>query len=62
MIEIDGSHHFEEKRKNYDNQRTRFLEKQGLKVLRYNNFEVLQSIESVLESIMQAIEERISQQ
>lgn len=56
VIEVDGSQHYESMAERYDKKRTQFLEKQGLKVLRFTNLEVLQCIESVLEVIMEVIE------
>ena len=47
IIEIDGGQHNEET----DIERTRCLEKQGFKVLRFWNNDVLMNIEAVLESI-----------
>jgi adenine-specific DNA methylase/very-short-patch-repair endonuclease len=49
VIEIDGGQHSNIRR--YDEARTSFLEKQGLRVIRFWNNEVLQNIEGVLESI-----------
>ena len=47
IIEIDGGQHNEET----DIECTRYLEKQGFKVLRFWNNDVLMNIEAVLESI-----------
>lgn len=47
IIEIDGGQHNEKT----DIERTRYLEKQGFKVLRFWNNDVLMNIEGVLESI-----------
>jgi very-short-patch-repair endonuclease len=59
VIEVDGSQHFEKSKEIYDEKRTRFLEKQGLKVLRFNNLEVLQEIDSVVEVILKTMEKRL---
>lgn len=40
VIELDGAQHYEEKTMNYDNKRTEYLEKMGLKVWRIPNTEV----------------------
>ncbi len=53
VIESDGSQHFEPKQLAYDGKRSDFLEQLGIKVLRFNNVEVLQSTQSVLECILQ---------
>jgi very-short-patch-repair endonuclease len=52
VVEIDGSQHQQQA---YDRQRTHFLERQGYRVIRYWNNEVLQQGEAVLESIGQAL-------
>ena len=48
VVELDGSQHNEET----DRERTRFLDSQGLKVLRYWDHEVLLQMEAVLEAIV----------
>ena len=54
VVELDGSQHNEE----VDRERTRFLEAQGLKVLRYWDNEVLQQMEAVLEAIVDIADSR----
>ncbi len=49
VIEIDGGQHSDTRR--YDEARTSFLEKQGLRVIRFWNNEVLQHTEVVLEAV-----------
>lgn len=53
VIELDGSQHAIEKEK--DIVRDIWLNKEGFKVLRFWNNEVLDSIEGVLESIREAL-------
>jgi very-short-patch-repair endonuclease len=53
VVELDGSQHADE-RKCYDAQRTRWLESQGYRVLRFWNNEVLKSPRSVGEAILAA--------
>ncbi len=48
-IEIDGDTHAEQGR--YDTSRTAWLEEQGIKVIRFNNRDVLDNLPSVLEVI-----------
>jgi very-short-patch-repair endonuclease len=55
VIELDGGQHFEQEHIAYDELRDAYLVKQGLKVLRFNNLQVLQSIDLVLEMIFQEI-------
>jgi very-short-patch-repair endonuclease len=49
VVELDGDTHGA--RADYDAQRTRLLESKGYRVLRFANRDVLQNIESVLETI-----------
>ena len=58
VIEVDSSQHFEKKHKAKDKQRDTFLENQGIKVLRFDNLEVLQNTEGVLETVLRVMEER----
>jgi len=59
-IEIDGSHHFEANHSHQDRQRDTMLEKEGIKVLRFHNGQVLNEIETVLEVIWEEVEKRLS--
>ena len=52
VVELDGAQLGQAK---YDAQRTRDLEQQGLKVLRFDDRQALRQTESVLETIFQAI-------
>ena len=54
IVEIDGSQHQEQQ--DYDRLRTEFLERNGYRVVRYWNNEILQEGEAVLESILRALE------
>ena len=51
IIELDGSQHIDA-RKRYDDQRTRWLESQGYRVLRFWNNAVLKSPNNVAETIL----------
>ena len=51
VIELDGSQHFTEDGKQYDAERTRFLEGYGLKVVRIPNGEVGRNFRGVCEYI-----------
>ena len=55
VIELDGSQH--QAQRDYDDRRTKFLETQGYRVLRYWNNQVLQQGQAVLESIAQALDQ-----
>ncbi|MGR6980206.1 endonuclease domain-containing protein [Testudinibacter sp. P27/CKL/0425] len=56
IIELDGSQHNEDKQKQYDEERTHYLETQGFRVIRFWNDEILREMESVLEIIWSFIE------
>lgn len=53
IIELDGSQHQEQK--TYDDERTKFLEAAGYRVIRFWNNEILQNIEGVLHRIDEAL-------
>ena len=54
-IELDGEFHFDEEVKIYDRERTNYINKLGIKVLRFENQEVLYNLENVLKSIADEI-------
>ena len=54
IIELDGSQHLEQEE--YDEERTKYLESQGYKVIRFWNNEVMKNIESVIRAIIFAME------
>jgi adenine-specific DNA-methyltransferase len=56
IIELDGGQHAE--RREYDTGRTRWLESQGFRVLRFWNVDVLQSTDSVSEAIALALQSK----
>lgn len=51
VIELDGGQHKDEQVMEKDNERTKWLENKGYKVLRFWNNEILTNIEGVLEKI-----------
>ena len=53
-----GGQHFEELQIEKDKNRDAYLKSLGLHVLRFDNLQVLQSIDSVLEEIYSAIQAR----
>jgi len=55
-IEVDGSQHLEQEE--YDGERTRFLESQGYRVLRFWNEDVMNNIDAVLNTIREAINDK----
>jgi agmatine deiminase len=54
IVEVDGGQHAENKNK--DRKRTQVLEREGYRVLRFWNHDVLKSTDAVLEKILQEIE------
>ena len=54
-IEIDGAQHYTEPHQARDLSRTRYLENQAIRVLRYSNLDVLTRLESVLQTIYLAL-------
>jgi very-short-patch-repair endonuclease len=56
VVELDGSHHLDQQ--DYDQERTKYLESQGYKVVRFWNHEVANNIEGVILAIMHALEGR----
>ena len=59
MIEVDGSQHLDANHTQHDARRDLFLASQGLKVLRFNNLQVLQERHAVLELIFKTLGERL---
>ncbi len=53
VIELDGSQHREHEE--YDEERTRYLESQGYRVIRFWNDQVLNDLEGVLKAIISAM-------
>ena len=52
VVELDGFQHFDEDGQAYDHDRDAWLERQGLKVLRYSNRDVNQNFQGVCEDIL----------
>jgi very-short-patch-repair endonuclease len=55
VVELDGSQHLEQEE--YDMERTKFLEEQGYKVIRFWNNQVTKELENVILAITYALEE-----
>ncbi len=60
IIELDGSQHLEQEQ--YDEERTKYLESQGYKVIRFWNNAVIKDIESVIRAILFAMESPASKE
>ena len=55
VIELDGSQHFEEQGKRYDEKRDKYLKSLGLTVLRYSNYDVNTNFYGVCTDIMKRL-------
>ncbi len=58
VIELDGSGHYEPEQIEKDFARTRYLESQGLLVLRFTNIDIQKNFYSVCEEIDKQVKER----
>ncbi len=54
LIEVDGSQHGENRNKTRDELRTRWLEKEGYRVLRFWNNDITSNMDAVMEAIYAA--------
>ena len=58
-VELDGSQHYEPEGMQKDIQRTRFLEENGIAVLRFSNTDVLKNLSGVCRQIDLTVQQRI---
>ena len=58
VVEVDGSQHYEPEHAERDAVRDKFLADAGLLVLRFDNLQVLQETDAVIEVIYEVIRER----
>ena len=61
VIELDGSQHYTEQGKEYDEQRTAILEQYGVQVLRFTNLDVDRHLDAVCAQIDSTIERRVAE-
>ncbi len=54
-IEADGGQHYEEKNRRRDELRTKALSQKGVKVLRFNDNEILNNTEGICEEIYRVL-------
>ncbi len=59
VIEIDGSQHYTDPGKNYDEKRSKIIEKYDLNVIRFSNYDINVNFDAVCELIDKTIRERI---
>ena len=57
IVEVDGGQHAEQSQ--YDADRTRWLEAQGYRVLRFWNNEVLAQTDAVAQAILECVDRRV---
>ena len=58
VVEIDGSQHYTDEGKDYDRERTAYLEGLGLRILRITNRDVNEQFRAVCEEIDSVVKER----
>ena len=58
-VELDGAPHFRELKAESESERTEFLQAVGIEILRFENRVVFENIEAVLETIREAIRNRM---
>ena len=59
-IELDGKEHYTIEGDKYDCERDIFISSKGIKILRYENKEIWESIEQVIEEINKELQHRIN--
>jgi very-short-patch-repair endonuclease len=55
VIEVDGAQHAERSEAEYDKERSEYLEQVGLRVLRFDDRQVLTETDGVIENIFQIV-------
>ena len=59
VIEIDGSQHYTDEGKSYDELRTEIINKFGVDVIRFSNYDIDKNFEGVCEKIDEILNERL---
>ena len=62
VVELDGSQHYTQEGRQYDEERTSFLGEYGIKVLRIENLDVMQKFKDVCRYIDFVVKQSLSQQ
>ena len=57
VIELDGDRHFSITIDEYEAERTKYLEEEGLRIIRFENNELYDNLEGVLETIKEALKD-----
>ena len=60
VLEVDGSQHANGLMLKKDNYRDSYLKQQGIKILRFDNLQVLNQLDAVIEKVYRSIASRIS--
>ena len=60
VIEVDGTQHLEPEGRERDRLRTAYLERRGVRVVRFGNAQVLTKTHAVLADIRRTVERRLS--
>ncbi len=60
-IEVDGGQHYEDSALSHDDERTQWLNHNGIHVLRFLNFDVNNNLTDVCSSIDSMVKERLKQ-
>lgn len=55
VVEVDGLHHLSSTHRQNDAERDLYLESAGLQVLRFDNIQILQELDAVVDAILQAL-------
>lgn len=58
-VELDGSQHFMDEGKRHDEARTKFLERQDIRMLRYPNSVVMKNLQGVCSDIDRVVRQRV---
>jgi very-short-patch-repair endonuclease len=59
VVEVDGSQHFADDHQDKDKERDRYLREKGLEVLRFDNLEVLQETDAVIEVLFDSLRKKL---
>ena len=59
IIEIDGEQHYLAENEKYERNRTRFLENEGYRILRFYNSDINRKIKNVEQTVRGVCEERV---
>ena len=60
VLEVDGLQHMQELAVRKDNYRDSYLKQQGIKVLKFDNLQVLKQLDAVVDKVSQTVASRLS--